>query len=174
MSYPQSESVHHFQQISLLDHAQLLMGWASCSACLKHVERGHKFHILMHLQIQCVTLYCITFLELLNFPSKCSICCSLYNRITLAQDLHAPDGLRDALMLDWKTTRHLVSGTVGFFFTIFIWTENTLFIKLNTLSAFNIVCSCFPINSLDRPILPCLMTYVGPGEKYDYINNELS
>ena len=32
------------------------------------------------------------------------------NRITLAQDVHASDGLRAALLLDGKSKRHLVSG----------------------------------------------------------------
>nr|XP_046175090.1 uncharacterized protein LOC124008126 isoform X3 [Oncorhynchus gorbuscha] len=34
-------------------------------------------------------------------------CCSLHNRITLARDVHALDGLRDPLLLDWKTKRHV-------------------------------------------------------------------
>ena len=39
--------------------------------------REHKVKILMHLQIQCFTQYCIIFDELLTCPSTGSMCCSL-------------------------------------------------------------------------------------------------
>ncbi|KAK6302158.1 hypothetical protein J4Q44_G00282110 [Coregonus suidteri] len=69
--------------------------------------KGDMKSILMHLQIQCFTQYCIIFDELLTCLSTGSICCSLHNQITMAQDVHAPGGLWDALLLDWKTKRHL-------------------------------------------------------------------